>query len=63
MFDLRVPFFQPMWRRVVTVLICFGWGMFEFSTGATIWAMIFGAMGATALYQFFFDWKDPADKT
>jgi hypothetical protein len=61
MFELRVAFFKPMWRRIITVVICFGWGLFEFSNGAAIWGTGFFAMGALCAYQFFFAWKDPAD--
>ena len=52
-FDLQVPFFRPLWRRVLVVVICLGWAVFEFATGATFWGMIFCAMGIYALWQFF----------
>ena len=61
MFELRVPFFRPLWRRVIVVLLCFGWGMFEFSNNATVWGAGFFAMGALSAYQFFFAWIEPED--
>ena len=61
MFDLKVPFFRPLWRRIVTVLICFGWAAFEFSNSAAFWGLIFCGMGGMAIYQFFITWKDPGE--
>ena len=60
-FDLRHPFFRPVWRRVLVVAICFAWASVEYSNGAEIWAMIFAALGGAAAWQFFIDWKDPDD--
>jgi len=53
LFGLQHPFFQPLWRRVVTVAVCLGWAMLEFATGAPFWGIIFGAVGAVAIWQFF----------
>lgn len=53
LFELRVPFFIPLWRRVLVTAICLGWAMLELVSGAPFWAVIFGAMGVTALWQFF----------
>ena len=53
MFELRVPFFVPLWRRILVMVICFGWAVFELMTGAVFWAILFGALGATAAWQFF----------
>ncbi len=64
MFELRVPFFRPLWRRVLVSAICLGWGAFEFLTGAPFWAILFGAMGATAIWQFFLSgWPGDHDDT
>ena len=61
MFDLKHPFFAPMWRRVVVVVVCFGWGLFEFSLGQTIWGIVFCAAGALCVHQFFIAWKTPPE--
>ena len=53
LFELRVPFFLPVWRRVAITGICFGWALFELATGAPFWAVLFGALGAMALWQLF----------
>jgi hypothetical protein len=53
LFDLQVPFFLPVWRRVIVVVISFGWAFFEFVTGAALWGVIFGALGGFAVWQFF----------
>lgn len=57
LFDFRHPFFDPLWRRVVTVGFCLLWAAFEFSSGQTVWAMLFGAFGVIAGYQFFFAYE------
>ena len=61
MFELRVPFFKPLWRRILTVVLCFGWGSFELSNNAILWAMGFFALGVLTTYQFFFAWIEPTD--
>ena len=53
MFELRVPFFLPMWRRVAVTLLSFGWAILELVNGNMFWAILFGAVGATATWQFF----------
>ena len=61
LFELRVPLFRPMWRRVALVVALFGWGAFEYSNQNAIWAMVFWAVGVLAVYQFFFAWKEPEE--
>lgn len=61
LFELRVPLFRPMWRRVALVVALFGWGGFEYSNQNAIWAMVFWAVGVLAVYQFFFAWKEPEE--
>lgn len=58
--DHEHPFFRPLWRRVAVVAVCVAWAIFEFSTGATGWAMIAAAFAAYAIWQFFFLYK-PVD--
>lgn len=50
--DLYHPFFAPVWIRVVIVLVSIGWGLFELSTGAVLWAVVFIGIGATCAWQF-----------
>lgn len=52
-FDLRTPFFRPLWRRVAVVVLALGWALVEISGGNVFWAILFGAMGAYAAYEFF----------
>ena len=61
MFDLQVPFFKPLWIRVLVTVICLGWAGFEFLSGSTFWGMIFGGLGAYAAYQFFVVWNPIED--
>ncbi|MFZ5962864.1 hypothetical protein ACOXXX_07915 [Thalassococcus sp. BH17M4-6] len=64
MFDLRHPFFNPLWRRVLTVAVCAGWALVEFSQGNTGWAAVFGGLGLWAGIVFFYKWEDqpPVDR-
>ena len=58
MLNLRHPFFNPFWRRLAVVAVCFLWGIVEMSTGAVFWAVIFLGLGAVAGYVYFLDWED-----
>ncbi len=61
MFELRVPFFLPLWRRVAVTLLSVGWAILELVTGNLFWAILFGAIGAIATCQFFLSgWPDEA---
>ena len=60
--DLRHPFFLPVWRRVVLILLLAGWTWVELSQGNPFWAALVGGIGAYAVYVFFFDFHLP-DKT
>lgn len=53
LFEVQVPFFRPVWRRVVVTALCLGWAVFELSSGAAVWAALFGAAGVYLLWQFF----------
>jgi hypothetical protein len=61
-FDVRTPFFTPLWRRVLVVGIALGWALVELASGATAWALVFGAAGAWLAYSFFVIWEDPEEK-
>ena len=57
---IRSPFFLPRWRRVAVVAVCLGWVLFELSGGSVFWAILFGALGLYAAYEFFVVF-DPAN--
>lgn len=60
--DLQIPFFRPVWRRVVLVGICLGWALFELTRGAVFWSAVFVGFGLYAAYQLFvLDWPEPDD--
>lgn len=62
-FDLQVPFFLPVWRRVLLVAVCFVWCIFEFATAAPFWGVIFGAFGGYVVWQLFLrEWPINADQ-
>lgn len=51
MLDASHPFFRPLWLRVLVVGVTCGWALVEVVTGSPGWAIIFGAMGAMALWK------------
>ena len=59
-FDLRHPFFLPLWRRIAMVGITGLWAVVEFTSGSPGWALLFGAVAAYCIYLFFIAF-DPAD--
>lgn len=58
MFDFDIPFFLPLWRRIAVVVVTLGWTMVEISTGAIVWAMIFGAAGIYCVYALLFHFDE-----
>ena len=57
--DPSHPFFRPLWRRVLTVLLPAIWALVEFSNGETGWAIAFLAISAYAGYELLIRY-DPA---
>jgi hypothetical protein len=58
LFDLAVPFFLPVWRRILAVIVPVLWSFFEFSTGAVFWGLIFLGLGGIAAFKFITaDWE------
>jgi hypothetical protein len=49
--DPHHPFFKPLWRRILSVLLPMGWGGVELYNGSTGWAILFLAAGAYAAYE------------
>ncbi|MGX9357230.1 hypothetical protein ACS3SW_19265 [Roseobacteraceae bacterium S113] len=63
-FDVQLPFFIPLWRRVALVGLCFGWAALEyFAWGNGIWALLFLGIGSWCAHQFFvaFAPREPGD--
>lgn len=55
--DVDNPFFRPLWRRVVLVVFCAAWAAFELWHGQTMWALIFGGLGAYGAWIFLINYK------
>ncbi len=62
MLDLKHPFFNPLWRRIVVVVLCLGWAVVEVLGGSPGWAVVFAGIGLFAAYQFFVGWTPVAPK-
>jgi len=58
MFEVQVPFFLPLWRRVAVVLVTLGWTAVEATAGSPFWAVLFGAAGIWCAYAFFVAWDE-----
>jgi hypothetical protein len=58
--NVRIPFFIPLWRRVLTVALIAGWAGVELFLGNPYWAMLAGGIGLFIAYEFFvgFDAED-----
>lgn len=55
-FDVRHPFFNPLWIRVaLSVAVC-GWALFELWMGSAFWAMLFGAAGIYLVWALLITW-------
>jgi hypothetical protein len=59
MFGFDHPFFRPLWRRIVVVGLTLGWAAFELATGNPFWAILFGALGAAALWGLLINYSPP----
>jgi len=61
--NLDSPFYKPVWIRVLLVAVLAGWGMFEVSMGAVIWAIIFLGLAGICAWRFAtIDYNENADK-
>ncbi len=60
MFNFDVPFFKPLWIRILTVGFSIGWGLVELASGEIAFAMMFLAAGAYAAYRLFITF-DPGE--
>ena len=60
-FDVQLPFFIPLWRRIALVIFTGAWALLEWSWGNQLWSVGFGALTVYLAHQFFldFDPKDP----
>jgi hypothetical protein len=55
-FDLRHPFYRPIWIRIAIVASCLGWAIVEFYNQAPLWGILFGAVGVYCAWGFFIAW-------
>jgi hypothetical protein len=61
---MAIPFFLPMWRRVLAVAVPVLWAMFEFAAGEALWGVIFAGLGGMAAWKFWkADWVAVAAKS
>ncbi|NRB00668.1 MAG: hypothetical protein HRU32_12750 [Rhodobacteraceae bacterium] len=58
--DVQVPFFIPMWRRIVTMAVLVIWTGIEFWRGSYWWGALAGGIGIYVAHQLFIAF-DPRD--
>lgn len=58
-FDLRHPFFNPLWRRIAVTAFTALWAAFEFVIGSQLWPLFFGAVAAWLFWSFLIAWDGP----
>ena len=49
--DPTHPFFKPLWRRILCVVLPLAWAGVEYWNGATGWTMVFVVAGLYAGYE------------
>ncbi|QPC86169.1 DUF3329 domain-containing protein [Mesorhizobium sp. NBSH29] len=50
-------FLRPLYRRILLVVFCAGWTVFELTMGQGMWAAIAGGMTAYGAWLFLIDYK------
>ncbi|MCH2164012.1 MAG: hypothetical protein MK098_05095 [Marinovum sp.] len=63
-FDVQLPFFIPIWRRIALTLFVGVWAIFEWTLDNQILAILTGMIAVYLALQFFvfFDPKTPEEK-
>ena len=57
------PFYKPLWRRIVIIIVITLWLGFELWTGSSgLWIALAGGMLAYAVYIFFITWPKDEPK-
>lgn len=55
--DNRHPFYRPLWRRIVIVLVCVAWSVMEFATGSPFWGTIALGLAGYGVWALFIDYR------
>lgn len=50
------PFFQPLWRRILLVVVPFAWAFVEMAYGNSIWAYLSAGIGGFLAWNLIFKW-------
>lgn len=54
-------FMQPLWRRIVLLLVCLGWAAMEWWGGAHFWGSLAIAVTGYVVWRYFLRFEPPAD--
>ena len=55
--DSEHPFFRPLWRRIVLVVFCAAWAVFEFWNGQAFWGTLAVGMAAYGAWEFLWNYS------
>ena len=58
MFDPNHPFYRPLWRRVVIVLVTAVWAVVEYLNDAPVWSLLFAAISGWCAWFLLMVYKD-----
>jgi len=61
LFDVQLPLFRPLWRRIALVALCFGWAALEYRLGNQGWSLFFLLIGSYLTHQFFIAFDPPPE--
>lgn len=53
------PWFNPLYRRVLTLAVCLGWLIFEFFAGEMVWLILAAGASGYAVWDFFLSGRYP----
>lgn len=60
--DVQIPFFRPLWRRVLAFAVVVLWAGMEIWQGSPYWAALAGGIGLYLAYQFFIAFNPDVDR-
>ena len=55
------PWFNPLYRRVLTLAFCLAWLVFELFQGEPLWLVLVAGACAYAVWDFFLSGNYPMD--
>lgn len=51
------PFLDPLWRRILLVVVCASWTVVEVVYGTPFWIMLVGALTVYAIWAYLYTYE------